>query len=113
MPNPDAPRGPVLVTPHRHIHLGSGLTLDVAAEHGPDWFPLTVQASTRITTTVYLRRHQLRELRTRLAEIDYALPDPTDSLLGSAAQEAKTALENGWVEGTYDDLDAATGDGRR
>ena len=38
----------------------------------------------------------------------------SEALLASAAREAKTALENGWQEAQYpDDLDAATGEGRR
>lgn len=52
-----------------------GTTIEVGADHGPDWFPLNIRSGLH-STTLYLRRAQLHALRERLDEIDHGVPQP-------------------------------------
>lgn len=45
--------------------------------HGPDWFPLHLDAGP-LHTTIYLHRDELRALRDRLDEIDRTVKEPDD-----------------------------------
>jgi hypothetical protein len=51
-------------------------TIEVHDTTGPNWFPLYVKAGEIYSTTVYLRRSELRALRDRLDEIDRSHPEP-------------------------------------
>jgi len=56
-----------------------GVSVRIDACHGPDWFPLYITSGTRYSSTLYLRRDDLRALRDRLDEIDKAFPEPEDA----------------------------------
>jgi hypothetical protein len=63
---------PITITPGVHV--------DVRAMHGPDWFPLRIDAG-RWTSTLYLNRAELHALRLRLDEIDDGFPHPHPTAL--------------------------------
>lgn len=61
--------------PHDPVTLPGGVTLDVVAAHGPDWFPVRIEAGgTSLTMTLFLRRDELRKLLARLTLIDMLMP---------------------------------------
>lgn len=56
------------------ISVGVGVGVDVSTAHGNDWFPLRIDAGLW-TSTLYLKRAQLKALRQRLDQIDDTLPE--------------------------------------